>query len=673
VGSSSRRLLAVVVPAVVAGTLVLTGVTPAAAAGTAVRPSSWASVDSQSPRTVAVDSTGDARLGTWRDGRGRRHTARAYFTYDIGNLSGATVSAAVLSLRQTAVRDCRREPAVEVWRTAPVTSAASWRKQPADVQRLTTLAGGGSGLCPTAVQQFDVAAAVRGALADGLQTLTLSVRLPAGAERDPRRHLRIANDPELAVDADEPGVPIIDGEASGLDLPHQITLRPGGPGVVRWTWKLMNTEDEEPEVHVVPAAADGTAVITVTLTKPGLYYFSVSAHQADGSAAETSTYFEASSLPKVTSELYVDAPEEVGGVGVTDRFTFRPNSPDITAYRYAFNSEPAQQVDAVNGAGTVSWAPSRPGTNSLTITGLTSLGKESQTGTYIFFVAGPTPRVTSSEYPGWGVHGGRLTPGVFEFQPGVAGVTSYVYRLNNATEQTVAADDNGQASVELTPGRSGRHELMVRSRTASGALSAPTTYEFLVANHPDVTGSLYQFDGSAAGRPGLEGTFVLSADPVELPGVVQYSWSVDGQQFSAEPGPDGTATVSYVPQRAGFHRLRVSALLADGRWSDPFEGEFGVSDPSPSVSSDVYSEWSEAGGVDEPGQFWLSSGVAGVAEYRYRLNNGPEQVVPAENGSATVTLAPDRAGENVLTVEARWPDGRTATTSWTFLVAQVGA
>jgi hypothetical protein len=144
---------------------------------------------------------------------------------------------------------------------------------------------------------------------------------------------------------------------------------------------------------------------------------------------------------------------------------------------------------------------------------------------------------------------------------------------------------------------------------------------------------------------------------------------VGGEQFTAVPGPDGTATVSYVPRRAGWHRMRVVALLADGRWSDPFQDDFAVADPAPSVYSDVYSEWSEAGGVGQPGQFSIFSGVPGATEFRYRLNGGEEQVVTAENGAATVTLAPDRAGENILTVEARWPDGQTATASWTFLVA----
>ncbi|MEU7908932.1 hypothetical protein [Actinoplanes sp. NPDC049118] len=669
----ARRLLAAVASAIMAGGLLAAGGSPpAAAAATAtvsVRPTAWASIDRHQPRAAAIDGAGDAGLGTWRDDGGARHTTRAYFTYDLGSLSGAGIRGAKLSVRQTAAKTCRFRPALELWRTGDVTARTSWRRPPADVRRLdpgTTIAGDP---CPTALHDFDVADAVRGALADGLRTLTLSVRLPASAEKDARRHVRIANSPELTVDADAPGSPTIDGAASGIDVPHRITLRPGTPGVVRWTWKLMSTEDDEPEVHVVPAAADGTAVITVTLTRPGLYLFSAISHTADGRTGEASTYFEATSEPRVHSDVYLPGGGEAGGVGVADTFTFHPNSPDVVSYRYAFNAEPERSVTTVDGVGTVSWAPPRAGSNVLQVNAVDSAGKESQRGRYFFDVAGATPRVDSQDYPGYGIGGGVQVPGRFDFAPGVSDVTAYLYRLDDGPEQTVDADENGRAAVDLTPARIGRHDLAVRSRTRSGEVSEPTVFTFVVANRPSVSGTPYGFDGSGNGRPGLAGQFVLSMDAAGLPGVVRYFWSVGDEQFTAEAGADGTATVSYVPRRPGEHRMTVVAQAADGRRSDPFEARFTVADPAPTVYSDIYTEWNEAGGVGQPGQFWLTAGVSGATEFGYRLNGGAEQVVPAENDSATVTLTPDRTGENVLAVEARWPDGRTATTTWTFLVA----
>jgi len=63
--------------------------------------------------------------------------------------------------------------------------------------------------------------------------------------------------------------------------------------------------------------------------------------------------------------------------------------------------------------------------------------------------------------------------------------------------------------------------------------------------------------------------------------------------------------------------------------------------------------------------------VPGVTEFILKLNDGAEFTVSAEGSNTVwVELAPDRVGENVLTAQARFEDGRLSPVRvWTFLVA----
>jgi hypothetical protein len=179
--------------------------------------------------------------------------------------------------------------------------------------------------------------------------------------------------------------PTIDGTASGVGLPHQITLRPAVPDVTGWVWKIFGTEGDFSEIHHVYAKPAGTAVITVTLPEPGLFLFSVSALLLHGeSGGEASTYFTATSVPIVSSGIYL--PGDPGGVGVADTFTFRPNTADVIGYDYAFGDDPDQFVSAIDGVATVTWAPSASGENRLRVTSYNAQYKPAETGTWYFDV-----------------------------------------------------------------------------------------------------------------------------------------------------------------------------------------------------------------------------------------------------------------------------------------------
>jgi len=84
-----------------------------------------------------------------------------------------------------------------------------------------------------------------------------------------------------------------------------------------------------------------------------------------------------------------------------------------------------------------------------------------------------------------------------------------------------------------------------------------------------------------------------------------------------------------------------------------------VNDGWPSVSSAEYPEFQSAGGPGMPGTFHFASATANVTEYRYvPFDGGPERTVAAApDGTAAVTLTPDRPGPQTLLVVAVNGDG----------------
>jgi len=89
---SLRAALAVALGA--AGVAVL-GAQHASAAEsfTTIAKATWAYTDSRAPQTPFVDPAGDLPVGAWRDGAGKHHQSKAYYTVDVSALRGARIFA----------------------------------------------------------------------------------------------------------------------------------------------------------------------------------------------------------------------------------------------------------------------------------------------------------------------------------------------------------------------------------------------------------------------------------------------------------------------------------------------------------------------------------------------------------------------------------------------------
>lgn len=457
--------------------------------------------------------------------------------------------------------------------------------------------------------------------------------------------------------------PIVDGTLDEVGVPTTFSVRPRMDGVVRYRFHL----DGDPE-QTVDAAADGTASVTVTATRGGYRTLFVTSVTADGVEVTAQRTFYLFSEPKISATVY----EEYGyggGQGVPGVFTFSPRLPDTVSYRYQFGGEEAVTVAAgADGTASVTWAPTEAGWTSLAVWSISADGTESDPATWYFTVRDLLPGIWSSLYNPYYWSGGPGQAGDFRFSSEVPDTVAFRYRFDDGAEQSVDADGNGAAVVTWTPDQGGTHTLVARSVTADGTVSPERTYTFLVNDAPLVQSADYP-SGTNSGLPGVAGVFAFTP---QRPGVVKYHYTFYGEeQRTVDAAADGTASITWTPQRSGWQQLTVVGETGDGTVTQSRDYTFSVREPKPTIVSYLYNEYDPQGGIGVPGGFRFGSELPDTVEFVYRLNDGPEQTVAVNDGTAAeLTVTPDRGFRNTLTVRARSATGELSPeASYSFVVS----
>ncbi|MET8524467.1 hypothetical protein [Micromonospora sp. NPDC005172] len=500
------------------GMVVVSTATPAAAYDVRYeKNNSWAWTDSVQPKTINIDQAGDVPIGTWVDKKGRAHTSRAYFTFDITRYRGADIQLATFDAKETRAGDCTKRPEVELWRTAPYTAQSSWTKPPVDLARIDTTTLPAELGCPWSYVGFDATDGLRQALAEGKSTLTLSLRLPAAVEKDPTLARKYASQVGLSIDHNfPPGVPTdlqtLSGTSCTVAEPYQVVPRrdlilsavvhdkdlnvTGGTDQLTATFALWPVD--EPEARIVRAdyVRDGQRALgrfwahDTPLEHDRVYAWQVQAAD-DRATSDWSPvcYFRTdhegpATAPTVAStDFPVDGPQPPALPG---EFTFdAAGAVDVVGFRYQLNSGASGVVTANHpgGSATVTLTPRR-GPNSLDVWSVDAVGNESPVTNYSFFATGTAPRISATVYEEWGEGGGPGVPGVFTFTPVIPGTVSYRYSFFNEEPRTVQADADGSASVTWTPTEAGFSMLEVVGIRADGTELDPATWYFTVAEGP---------------------------------------------------------------------------------------------------------------------------------------------------------------------------------------------
>jgi hypothetical protein len=655
--------------------------------------SSWAYTDAHRPSEIYVDQDGDLPVGSWLDDRGRKHTSRAYFTFDITRYRGATISSAVFSARETAVTDCAARPAVELWRTAPVTQQSNWKKPPAELAKLHTRPGQQEGPCPASYLEWNAVEGLRQAVAKGQPTMTLALRLPAELEGDPAQGRRYASElgisisynipPAVPTDlvtgydqgcaASAPGEPLPAGDVSmSAVFADRDTAEPGHGDRLTGEFAVWPVDDPAARTMRTGYASGpqnwAAANYPADLFEHGhTYAWAVRASDSqEFSGWSQACYFtkdneRPTQAPTVSSTDYPDDGTWHSGTGIPGEFTFGPNgSTDIAGYYYReLNGSISTYVAAgPDGTTTVTLTPRDDGPNRLYVRSADAAGNRSDETTHRFNVSdnGPIVEGTIDQI---GV------PSTLTFRPRLDNVVRYRYQFNGESEQTAAAGPDGVAQVTVTLRSGGWRQLTVTSRTAQG-LEATTEKHIYLPSEPVVTSAQYP-EQETSGGPGVPGVFTFTP---RMPDVVSYRYSFrNGPEQAIEADAAGRANLSWTPTEAGWTALEVVSISADGSRSDPKNYYFTVFDPLPSVWGSPYDNTYPNGGPGVTGSFYLSTQVADVTEFVYQFNDGPEQVVAAQFGTAVVDFTPTIGGRQVLKVRSRTGAGAESPVfSYPFLV-----
>ncbi|MBY8871788.1 hypothetical protein K7640_08035 [Micromonospora sp. PLK6-60] len=649
--------------------------------------SGWAYTDSQQPNRSFVNPTGDAPIGAWADAAGIKHKSRSYFTFDISRFGGAVIHKADLVIAERSAADCASAQPVELWRTDPIKPTTSWESAPRHRELLGTVQAGGEATCPGYLT-WDIMPALQKLANRKESTLTVEVRVPHGYEGKLSHGRKLRPTPLIHVEANHaPTVTRI-----GLEIPSWAcgtTEKPQPVGPRNYNLMIsgadaditdptlngqfavwpVGQEDQRSE-QFGPSYGGGTvSKLDWDMSRyPDGTVVAWTARAYDGydySAWAKTCYVridaQRPATPVVTSARYPADGQPHGGTGVPGTFTFSANgSPDVVGYywgrygqTYNYLPAPAPGADA-----TLEFTPASF-FESLSVRSVDAASNSSEVTSYEFRVNSTAPQVRVTV-------GGVGLPSRLAISTNIEGVTEFGYTIGDGDEVRVPADTDGTTDVPVVFTATGTTRLQVRSYSGSEFVGA-YTQNVLVDDTPVVESADFAFPdhdgvvdrpGSFTFRPGRTGVVAY-----------EYAFRYDEMQ-RVDAAADGSAVLRWTPTEPGWHTLNVRSISADGTVSEVEQYQFSVTDPKPIVYSNTYNEYGASGGVGIAGEFGFDTAMPDVDVYLYRLNDGPEQTVDPDYSSARVTLTPDRAGRNTLTVRTRFLDGSfSPTRTYTFEVS----
>ncbi|WNV88947.1 hypothetical protein [Umezawaea sp. Da 62-37] len=622
------------------------------------RSTSWSGTDSRLPDQAVT--TGDARVGAWRDAAGEQHVGKSYFTFDLARFTGTQLFTASIRTPERSANDCAKPRATEVWVVEP-SAAITWAHPPREVSR--AVGPGGTDECATPWISWNVLDAVKQAVAEGRPSLTVAVRVAEEFQDDVaygRTHETYAvlnttfNTP--------PAVPtnlVVDYRPCTGGTPYlSIGDRPqvsaavsdpdGGYGLDgRLAFWPVDAPDRRVEVATSASGGLHGWFPEGMLQDGGTYAFAARAEDgfanSEWSAPCVFTVDRTgpANAPAVTSTVYREngGPPGDGGDGVPGDFTFDAGGDqDVLEFEYDGIGIRGGRVaaDRPGGSATVTVTPTTDGPVHIGVTGIDRAGNRSPGRSYRYWVRSTAPWV---QLP-WFEIG---TPADVVFTATQEGATTFVYRVDDGAEQTlpVGADRTGRVTLAFPDPSEYQQELVVWTVDGSGFKSGITEDSFRVDQvRPWVDVDVW------SGLVGQKRVFTVTPDRT---GVVSYAYRIGEEpEVSAPAAADGTLTFEYTPVTAGWFDVRVASVNGAGFRSGWTEMSIESEAPAPTVTSAGYAEYRESGGPGVTGTFAFSSPRLPVVSYRYSFAGEAERTVTGV--TAEVQWAPRAPGDFYLRV-----------------------
>jgi hypothetical protein len=436
----------------------------------------------------------------------------------------------------------------------------------------------------------------------------------------------------------------------------RFLFQPRQANVASYTYWFSRYSGPDTDPVTVPAAGDGTGGFTwapVASDANSVNALRVRSTDTSGGVSET-RYL---SVHVDGAAPWIDISGSSPARPSTLTFTTTMTSP--VEYEYWFDHAPTVKYTvpaAPTGPTSVQHTIDRTGTLVVRARVRNAEGTWSAQGGANWWVH-DNPDITSTDFPTWPASLWR--EGAFTFRSNQPGATEFEYRIDDLVALVPVGPD-GTATVRWTPTHAGDQYLTVTSRTAAGVVSSYSTYQFRIYDNPTITSEDFP---AGAYSPWREGTFTFTSNQ---PGVTEFLYTTDNTTTAVPVGPDGTATITWMPTRTGDQTLTVTSRTATGRVSASTTHYFTIFDV-PSVTSEKYPEDYLTIPAGEPGDFTFTTTRPGAISYTYRFDidyqPGEEHTVAAgPDGRATITYAPPVYGDYVLRVTAHYADGTTSST-----------
>ncbi|NJC69019.1 DNRLRE domain-containing protein [Planosporangium thailandense] len=446
-------------------------------------------------------------------------------------------------------------------------------------------------------------------------------------------------------------------DVAGIGLPSRITLSSPVSGVTAFSYQL----DGAAEVKF--PAVNGTGSSDITFQTAGSIAVVTRSYAGQKMIGVDTMYVYVSDAPQVDSPDFTLDQDVIAPRAGT--FTFKPRAAGVVAYVYDFG-DGQQRIDAAaDGSAVLHWTATVGSWYLLQVQSVRSDGSLSVPTVYQFHVIDPHPTAYAPTLAYWPRTDGVGVPLEIQMQSELPNLTGFAYRLNGGDEQTVSSNGNWFTVATVTPQHAGDNTVVFQALLSDGTRSPETTYTFNIFSGPVVTWS----PPGSSGIVGKPMTFTFSPG---LPGVREYRYSIYGSdEQTVAAGPDGTATVTYTPGSWGAIDVQVTSVGGDGSTSETRIQYVDVRDDKVSVYSS-YGEYVAQGGIGTSAFFTFNTQLFGqVVEYRYHLNDGPEQTLPAStDGTDTwIAVTLDRNGLNTLYVQSLTASGDLSpVTEYRFLV-----
>ncbi len=372
---------------------------------------------------------------------------RLFFKFPTSRFSGKSILSATFVGHETWSGSCDARP-VQLWRTKAFDSETTWNSSANNWLELMdskSVAKGGSASCPSGDVEFDATAGVRYAASHDSSYTSFGLRAPESDENDKYSWKRFSDDAYLRVKYNEPpkqltmsqltmnpgatckkpenkvrirSLPTItandvkDPDGDQVSVQFQLWWDSGTGFEAQWTSAMIGPK-KSGSVFSTRLVEQITSTKKIPKNKKlawfarvGDYdegkYYSYSPWSAAGSA--TGCYFEWDTSvpagPSITSGDYPAAddgnPDDsvYDGVGRYGTFTIDASDTDVVKYQFGVNEEPSSDNEVTTSGGaakTVSFRPTRAGTNFVYAQAFDSSGNGSEPTRHMFRVKSGQP------------------------------------------------------------------------------------------------------------------------------------------------------------------------------------------------------------------------------------------------------------------------------------------